>query len=124
MNRRKFLALLGGLSFVVLKPLGLFGKEDCVRDCKDCKRDYECCKIYPIPVTEKEKRELEKEARRLKLKIEYIGEDYIKPPCAFFNNETSKCRIHGKKEPKVCRLYYCDDWCVDAIPVPDSLRLR
>lgn len=83
-----------------------------ITDCKDCKRDSECCKV-PRRLYEKEVEIIRALAKKHGKKVdiipdkkegEYVWQDV---PCIFFNKE--KCDIHENR-PVKCRTYFCGDW--------------
>jgi Fe-S-cluster containining protein len=127
MKRRNFIFGLIGAGFSwLVASIGVTEERECIRSCDECRRDYECCRKFLIYVTKWGEILLKKRAKELGVKVEFKtieGNRYFKgDPCPFWNLKGKNlCAIYEKR-PKTCKVFYCCDWCPDAIPVPASER--
>lgn len=116
MNRKDFLKYL---SCFALLPIACSGSvisrvaelhpDKYITDCKDCRRNFECCKVRK-PVYPKEREILERFSRDLIFTKEndYFVMENI--PCPFLTKDNRCMDAVYKLRPHICRVYYCSDW--------------
>jgi len=120
--RRSFLAAVLGAVLFPWKAIFAEEKKPCITTCADCRRDWECCRNAEIELTPQEMAWLSMEAKRRNLPIiikmwwanARWNWSMVAHPCVFWDSQTHLCGVYEKR-PKVCRDWYCDDWCASAI---------
>jgi len=118
MKRKDFFKTILSSGAVILLPVIGWTKEKYITDCKDCRRDFECCKVFVISLYGKEPEIIKKLAKKQDKKVHV---DFDKDRkchvirerlCPFYNEKKplgKNCGIY-KWRPFGCRIYHCYDF--------------